>query len=326
MAPAFMRNKCSLKIVNSHIAARSTLNAIAESGHVLGRKDLPGRIVATGRSDFKLVGISHSSTHKIFCACHDKGIFSDIEDNPFICSGKNVLLATFRTLCAALYQKEREFRSLRRQRELANEFGLLPDKGFLSYVDELARSLEHHLTALTQFHDFLSCRLYMEDYAKVGYYIVEFDCIFPIVFCTAHTITLDEDGAFSGRPSEDSKRGYIFVSTVNSGGRTFLIFSWCADYFRTRESLGFPINLFIMPDLSKDILNEIVSKLIGLSNKFFINPIWFRSLNEVTKQYITLIAEPTDLQLMFGHLPPKPIELNYLLPVAVDIHRFCPAG
>jgi len=124
-----LQNECSKTIVNSHTVSRTSLLNIAVEGHVYYfnidiikelkniKKDGIGmeersafsplnsdiNVIRKNYWEPEKIGINKSSTFNGFCEKHDREIFEDLENKPFIDCDKQYFLLFYRAICRKLY-------------------------------------------------------------------------------------------------------------------------------------------------------------------------------------------------------------------------------
>jgi len=59
------------------------------------------------------IGVNDASVFTGFCAFHDQSIFRPIENEPFECTGEQLLLYAYRALCREIYTREFEFEMIK---------------------------------------------------------------------------------------------------------------------------------------------------------------------------------------------------------------------
>lgn len=99
---------CDGKIIQSHSISRKFLKQIADkSGQVYRFDDrLHGLIDRDGGGGVAKVGCTQASTYNMFCASHDKKLFSSIEDVELIPNEVQCLMLAYRALMMEKYLKE----------------------------------------------------------------------------------------------------------------------------------------------------------------------------------------------------------------------------
>ena len=114
-----MVNCCNDEAINSHILQRhGILDSIIEKGHMIELR--PNDMFRWDANDspiqFKKVGLNDALSHPLFCNHHDTELFIDIEKGiPDLTNDRNILLFSYRAICADEYKKRFEAEFINRQ-------------------------------------------------------------------------------------------------------------------------------------------------------------------------------------------------------------------
>ena len=101
--------QCAGGIISAHtLSAEAMLRPISRNGHVYAISvnhfaESEDRIF-----EYKLKGIRDTSVFNGFCSHHDKQLFLEIEDRPFVCSHHQIFLHAFRAVAKESYLKRRQ--------------------------------------------------------------------------------------------------------------------------------------------------------------------------------------------------------------------------
>ena len=106
LAPEKWRQSCSRTVCKAHTVPRSSLNLIAEDGHVLSFKPNLRNLKKHGPAmPPQRQGVGSASTFTGFCAKHDDQIFSPLEKAPFEGTPEQCFLVAYRALARELHVK-----------------------------------------------------------------------------------------------------------------------------------------------------------------------------------------------------------------------------
>ena len=114
-----MVDGCEATAINSHILQRhGILDNIIENGHMIELRpnDMFKWNADDAPVDFRSVGLNEAISHPLFCNHHDTELFIDIEKGiPDLNNYRNMLLFSYRAICADEYKKRFEAEFINRQ-------------------------------------------------------------------------------------------------------------------------------------------------------------------------------------------------------------------
>lgn len=114
-----MVDGCENIAINSHILQRhGILDNIIENGHMIELRpnDMFKWSEDESPIEFKLVGLNDALSNPLFCNYHDTELFLDIEKGvPDLNNYRNILLFSYRAICADEYKKRFEAEFINRQ-------------------------------------------------------------------------------------------------------------------------------------------------------------------------------------------------------------------
>lgn len=289
---------CNCGAIGSHLIARSTLELIADQGHVLAW--MPQQITAwdmmrsvnAGQSiellyeEPILVGISNRNwvTEPLFCSIHDGSIFAPLEHEDFSFRPQQIALLAYRALCSLVFSMasiERVLTSLAENHD---------GHGVLGSTQTLRKVQQFQTTELI-----LQVRqLYEQMRSESNYTLLDWSTnLMNIPPCIAATYAFipvenNEDKAIAN--------GKLAVSTVDAVIYSFLpykpqessacVISWLKGSTRAQRFMN---NHQIMSDHQINEVTETEQQDLFLSLAFqsptlYISPTWWRSLSDEERE------------------------------------------
>lgn len=104
--PDEWRHECNGPIVRAHTVSRSSsLELIAEDGHVIKLAPDLRELTLKGRYREPLLGIKRASTFSGFCGAHDSALFRSVDDPAVVWDRNAAFLLSYRTLCRERFAK-----------------------------------------------------------------------------------------------------------------------------------------------------------------------------------------------------------------------------
>lgn len=275
---------CRGKPVRAHSVQRSGgLSRIALNGHVLTLKHHDPLLPSANSRNAELpvpqkVGIQSASTFTGFCNHHDSTTFAPLERQPFAGTKQQVFLLGYRALCSEVFapRGEQSYLALAREvdRGLPLETQRRVQDEFSDYCAGVAakRSWSAHDKAA---HDQI---LLVQDFARVGGYIVRLDCA-PTVMCTG--VFLPEYD-FTARQLQDltsstclDSISFSLIATHDGGAG---VFSWIEPNLPAARLVE---TLNAMPEM--DVPNALVRLAFEHLENTYFSPVWWQSLEPERK-------------------------------------------
>lgn len=138
MHPQASSSVCSQQIVKAHSVSRSsTLNSIAEDGHVMQFNTSHQLLVKhNGRLKAQRIGVNQASTFTGFCHSHDSSTFALIDQPISTLSSEHIFLLAYRATCFESFTKRAAMELSKFSREL--------DKGKDMAAQVLIQRFNHH--------------------------------------------------------------------------------------------------------------------------------------------------------------------------------------
>jgi len=293
--PQVMKHQCTGRIVKAHTVSKSaSLKSISRDSHVYGLNlSFASLDREQGRLVPELIGINKASTFTGFCDFHDKSLFSDFENKPFIASAKQVFLVGYRALARELYNKLSQSQTSKFYKDMdrgrseefqfsLQSFSLLHSVG----VHVGVRDIEYH-------KDNFDRVLVSDDFDRVRACVFEFKEVIPIACSGSFYPEFD----FKGRRLQDfsdlqNNLDHICFSVFSSDDRSFMVFTWLEDSDKT--CISFISSLL---DVSEDrIFSALIQFACAVFENIFFSPQWWESLSDDKRLNLTNL-------IMFGVNP-----------------------
>lgn len=208
-----MVDECTRKIIRAHTISRSLgINELAVKGHVYGYKmsSLFDLYKNEGKIIPEKIGVKNASAFKMFCAHHDKQLFSYIEDKEFTLDYKSCFLLMYRTICQEWYKKHNT-RNLLTETEIDLYFNYGTELGFI----DLSRLKLNMDLALKK-----------ENYNGFRHYIFELGEENNLLGSFAYVPEVD----FTNQKIQSlASKDYVIqiaINSISSKGKNYIIFSW----------------------------------------------------------------------------------------------------
>lgn len=213
--------ECKGKIIKAH--------AIQEN-RILQKLCVNGQIVTNDKTDnfgfqnCELRGRGIATTFSGFCKYHDKVVFQDIEDKPYIGTPKQIFLFTYRTM-AWHYLKKKE-------QQNAHEIikSKIKNKGFdLSNTEDVrlyTEGLKRAVLWNEEEKSIFDAAILNEDYEAISSWTWEipYEIAFAISMMTE--IPYDIDGKRINDLLIDEQRKEIYLNILPIDGKSVCIWSW----------------------------------------------------------------------------------------------------
>lgn len=274
MAPE--KSGCNGPVISAHtLSKQAMLRPISRDGKVYA---LDCNFFAPTLDDvvnFKLKGIKDTSVFNGFCSHHDKSLFTEIEDLPFVCSPKQIFTHAFRAVAKETYLKRSQAESSPTVEQIKEMHGISDEEWIENPLFALhAYSSLIGANELERFKQRLDQIYLSEDWSRLVTHVIKFKKM-PSVACSA---PYSPDYDFEGNSLQDFNNVEIDLETliVNvfptaDGG--FALFS----YLDTATSVCQKMvdSIISQPNLT----TAIIWFLFGQFENLAIRPEWFESLS-----------------------------------------------
>jgi hypothetical protein len=265
------KSQCQGKLVRAHaIQNNKILSKLAEKGMLisLDGDDLPGL------QNAHPIGRGAATTFSGFCRHHDKVLFQEIEDKPFVCSEKQVFLLTYRTFAWAFMKKLQQAK-----RNATQDAMLLPDQSDFTKQNYLGC-----LDNMKQKAFFDRCLLENDDHSMsfalwtLGY---------EISFATSCMLELDYgiDGELIDPENPKNFEHSIYLNIFPDEKKSYCLWSWKKEDDPYYRKFG---DDFLALE-TKDKENYLNNQLPLLTDAILISPrLWNFWTTEIQKSLIEL--------------------------------------
>lgn len=209
---------CSQPPINSHnIQNSGILRKLAVDNHVY-------TISENSTNDsfdlqFKKTGISNATIFRCLCSAHDKALFADIEDRPYLKDKRQNFLFALKSLLYEYWKKSMS------QSVIASNY--LKNPLISKMVIQYNCDYEYCYQYLDHFWNLLECEKYDE------LITICFELPYEVNFSTSDTINILRK--FNGEliNEKESKYPFCHISIFPQGGKSFILISWLKedDYY-----------------------------------------------------------------------------------------------
>ena len=230
--------------------------------------------------NFKLKGLKETSVFNGFCSQHDKGLFSVIEDPPFICSPKQLFTHAFRAVAKETYLKRSQAESTPSVEQIKEIHGI-DDHGWIENPLIALHAYGSLIGAneLERFKERLD-RIYLtEDWSRLITHVIKFKKR-PSIACSA---AYSPDYDFEGNSLQDFNNVEVDLENLivnifptDDGG--YALFS----YLDTASGVCKKMvdSILRQPNLT----TALIWFLFGQFENIAISPEWYESLSEEMKK------------------------------------------
>lgn len=276
---------CGKPAISSHtVQKRGGLAAIAENGHVLTTMVGFIDLVKTGaRPTPQRVGIKEASTFPGFCASHDSGTFSLIEQEDAAVSFQSAFLFYYRALCLELVRKRHALQTT--EKLLGMDAGLPIDRQvhMQSIVSSATTGLRLGISELEKYKLEADANLLQQRWEAIRYCFVQFDSVLPIVTAFAIQQEYDWQGSrlqYLGNLTHILD--VVSISITSYNGASWAIFAWpeasgTADRF---------VSSFLSIDPSQ-MAERLVAACFDLAENNYIDPRWWRGISQASRDALS---------------------------------------
>lgn len=222
---ASARADCDGQIIEAHTIPRSQLQRIAVDGHVYYIKATPGDLLANnGRYTVGEKGIGEFSVLNLFCAKHDREVFSHIENDELVFDRHQLALLHYRAMAAELYKKINAVDAARYHLERVRKRG---DAKKLELSEAFEAGNRLGLRDMTRTFSICEAILRDEDYSRVSGLVVLFKNMPSIMTVGGFSPEFD----YTGKPLQrlgNSKATYeqVGVSILAAQDRACVVLTW----------------------------------------------------------------------------------------------------
>lgn len=284
MHPQASPTACSQQIVNAHSISRSsTLNSIAEDGHVMQfHTSLQLLIKHGGRLKAQRIGVHQASTFTGLCHLHDCSTFSLIDQQITNLTTEHIFLLAYRAVCKEFFVKKAAMELSKFSKEL--------DRGKDTSAQRLIQQFSYHreLGLRAGMRDLINQK---EAYEKVLRH-KNFDAISSFVIYLDHapnlvcTVGFTPEVDFKGNRLQtydlSKPIDMLTCSIVITPKGAAVVFAWL---FEINQACTQIINS--LDDMKTHLLpSAIVRLLFEHSENLFFSESWWNGLDDKAKLQI----------------------------------------
>jgi hypothetical protein len=248
------RSRCRGKLIKAHaIQNNRILSKLAEKGMLIA---MDGRN-ALGQQYAHPIGRGITSTFTGFCQYHDKNIFQEIEDVPFLCSEKQIFLLSYRTFSWAFMKKLQQAKRNATRDRLHHHNQLSSTKAnYQGCIDNAKQKV------------FFDHCLLMNDYHAMESVVWTLD--YEIAFTVSCMLELDYgiDGTPIDSEHTPNYEHSIYLNVFPDDKNSYCIWSWRKEDGLYYEKFG--KDFLALP--MKDKKNYLNCTLPLLTDAIFISP------------------------------------------------------
>jgi hypothetical protein len=259
------RSRCRGKLIKAHaIQNNRILSKLAEKGMLIA---MDGRN-ALGQQYAHPIGRGITSTFTGFCQYHDKNIFQEIEDVPFLCSEKQIFLLSYRTFSWAFMKKLQQAKR-NATRDRLHHHNQLPftKANYQGCIDNAKQKVFFDHCLLTNNYHVMGSAIWILDY--------------QIAFAVSSMLELDY--GIDGKPIDpEHTPNYehsIYLNIFPDDKKSYCIWSWRKEDKSYYDQFGKDF-LALSTEDKKNYLNF---NLPILTDAIFISPRLWNKWNEETK-------------------------------------------
>lgn len=281
-APDTLHHDCSGQIIRAHSVPRSSsLNAIAQNGHVLGLNTASGRVNShQNPMRLSLIGVRSASTFSGFCNTHDTNIFAPLETETFTGTALQCFLLAYRAVAREHYGKVAAVKN--------TEFLLSLDKGrpLLEQIKLQKRARAHQFGSLLGLDNIQTHKTRFDEYIVSNNYdnvrsvIFHFGNAPPVMVSSS----IFQDFDFNGRPIQNIANLAILpemmsVSSFFDGKKGYVTFSWLKAPNKTAETL-----LESLLEKPRELIPiYLVQYIFNNFDNFYVAPTWWDTVSKHDK-------------------------------------------
>jgi hypothetical protein len=234
---------CSGNIIKAHtVPKRSGLKLIAKNGHVYSFSyPVTPSIIHQDVYTPKQIGIEDASTFTGFCSFHDNKVFEPIETHPFEVSPHHIFLASYRSLCLALFRQKIIIEKGPQLKKFSKE-----DQRRTVELEERLHIAQFVLNILEHDKNLYDNALLNSDFTSMRYYVMKVTDT-PGFLCGETILPLFD---FHGSEVQDISlanlnRKYIHFHVMGNG---LIVFSWLGENTAATHLIN---SLKALPDQQK---------------------------------------------------------------------------
>lgn len=215
------KDECDEKIIKAHaIQNNRILNKISENGMVVSMDGVQHLMFQTAEAKGRKI----TTVFTGFCKYHDKTLFQEIEDKPFVCSSKQLFLLTYRTMAWHYHKKQEQINatSIQYDKLLQKGYDYSRSEDFIDYLTMLSLGNSDNNAEKAVFDNYLL----NEEYDAISAVIWEIP--YEISFAVSMMYELEHDIKGNRindlRSFENVKK--IYLNIFPSDGKSLCIWSW----------------------------------------------------------------------------------------------------
>lgn len=301
-------NECKGDIVQAHtLSKKSMLSKVAENGHVFAP---PIANIMKQNFTLKKVGIQDATVFKGFCSIHDKKLFECLDDEPFVCSDKQLFMLAYRSICREYFKLDLTLQRLPKPQNFEKIHGKSNQK-FNQNIHDIAETLRVNQESFQYLKEKMDGFLLKESWNELQSKVLIFkiDDKPNIAATGAFIPQFDMDGKSLGNEQlKDWKKseqnyGIVAVSIIPTEKYYLVIFSYIPEMENATQSLIKSVER--QSNKSLAIFNLILTRI----ENFVLRPSWYDSLTDDEKNLLnqkisSIDAAPTavDIGVMSKHI------------------------
>lgn len=227
------KDECDEKIVKAHaIQNNRILNKISEKGMVISMDGVQHLLFQTAETRGRKVATIFTG----FCKYHDKTLFQEIEDKPFVCTPKQLFLLTYRTLAWHYHKKQEQINAVAIYYEKMRQEGydFAKSENFLEYLTML--SVGHSDNDIEK--KCFDAHLLDGNYDAIS--AVVWEIPYEVSFAVSMMTELEHDiqGNQLNDMMADEPSKKIYLNIFPADGKSFCIWSWQRDNDKCYAAFG----------------------------------------------------------------------------------------
>lgn len=289
--------KCQCKkTIDSHsVQKNKALISISKNGHVLSYEKM--YFDKTGKFQFDKIGLKKASTFRLLCNKHDTEIFNDIDNNEFMGSDWQILIASLRSL---YWSKYKSMCSLNHLKDLIPEVAKgkeikeqLFDYNLLTGLIRLRELSLLDIKPIEEKYNRIILRDRLDKIPKTINYLNIYLEGNPEVFCTSRynpQITITNKRIQTESFDKEIYQGFT-LSTLKTDKGIVFSFAWLKEFDK--------INIFFEEILripNNELPNFLVHLTFFISESTYFSEDWWKSISSDAKSHIKeLTHERVDL-------------------------------
>jgi len=286
--PGREADPCSRKIVKAHtIQKKGGLSAIADAGHVMTVKPImKDMIESEGIPSPRRIGIGNASVFPGFCGKHDDALFKPIERKEVPLDTDNAFLFAYRAIAYERFAKEAQRQGTQVQREMDRGQSFSQQAAIQRYMHSMIAGIEIGMRDLERWTSLFDERLLSGSRAGFRFRAFRFDCVLPIVACSAFHPEFDfHDNELQRLGRGDVDFDHVTLTVSSFVGHTVMVFGWIGDAAGPAAALA---DSFVRVDDDRKA-DALVRLLFVHSDNFFLRPSWWAALPKAEQDHLNLL-------------------------------------